>query len=97
MSTSVEVSGKIIDIRDTQEIGENGFKKRMMVVDTGGEYPQKIPIEFVQAKTDLLDKFAVGDDVIVSVNLRGVEYEKNMEINYFLSLQGWRIVKNGSS
>lgn len=96
MSASAEITGTIIDIRDTEEIGGNGFKKRIMVIDTGGDYPQKVPIEFVQAKTELLDKFAVGESVIVSVNIRGVEYEKNMEVNYFLSLQGWRIVKDGS-
>lgn len=95
MSASTEVSGQVIEIRDTEHVGSNDFKKRLLVVETEGEYPQKIPIEFVQAKTELLDKFSVGDRVIVSVNIRGVEYEKNMEVNYFLSLQGWRIVKQG--
>jgi hypothetical protein len=94
--SAIEIQGSIIEIRETEEVGTNGFQKRLMVVDTGGEYPQKLPIEFVQTKTELLDKFEVGDDVIVSVNIRGREYEKNFETNYFLSLQGWRIVKNGS-
>ncbi len=94
MSASVDITATVKEIRETEEVGSNGFKKRLMVVDTGGEYPQELPIEFVQAKTDLLDKFDVGEKLIISCNIRGRAYEKNFETNYFLSLQGWRIVKS---
>ena len=50
-------------------------------------------IEFIQDKTDLLNSFAVGQNVKVNINLRGREWEnpQTKEIKYFNSIQGWRI------
>ena len=50
-------------------------------------------IEFIQDKTDLLNSFAVGQNVKVNINIRGREWEnpQTKEIKYFNSIQGWRI------
>ena len=50
-------------------------------------------IEFVQDKTDLLNSYAPGQDVKVSINLRGREWldPKTNVTKYFNSIQGWRI------
>ena len=49
-------------------------------------------IEFVQDKCDLLNSYSVGQDVKVSINLRGREWiNPQGEAKYFNSLQGWRI------
>ena len=49
-------------------------------------------IEFVQDKTDLLDNYQVGQNVKVSINLRGREWVNPQgETKYFNSIQGWRI------
>ena len=49
-------------------------------------------IEFVQDKTDLLNAYAVGQNVKISINLRGREWANPQgEIKYFNSIQGWRI------
>ena len=46
----------------------------------------------------MLDKFAVGDNVDVSINLRGREWiNPQGEAKYFNSLQGWRIIKSGDA
>ena len=43
-------------------------------------------------KTDLLDNYQVGQQVKVSINLRGREWTSPQgEIKYFNSIQGWRI------
>jgi len=90
----MEVKGKIKLITDTKTYGANGFRKREMVVTTDEQYPQFINIEFVQDKTDLLDNFKVGDEVEVSINLRGREWVSPQgETKYFNSIQGWRITK----
>jgi hypothetical protein len=90
----MEVKGKIKLITDTKTYGSNGFRKREMVVTTDEQYPQFINIEFVQDKTDLLDNFKVGDEVEVSINLRGREWVNPQgETKYFNSIQGWRITK----
>jgi len=90
----MEVKGKIKLITETKTYGSNGFRKREMVVTTDEQYPQFINIEFVQDKTDMLDNYKVGDEVEVSINLRGREWiNPQGETKYFNSIQGWRITK----
>jgi single-strand DNA-binding protein len=86
------LSGRIIKIGETEQIKET-FKKRLLVVETDGEYPQSIPVEFVQDRTDLLNDLTVGDSVAVSYNLRGRKWNDK----YFLNLDGWKIEKTGSA
>lgn len=88
----MEVIGKIKLKKETQTFGSNGFRKRELVVTTDDQYPQDIQLEFVQDKCDLLDKFEVGQDVKVSINLRGREWiNPQGEAKYFNTIQGWRI------
>jgi len=88
----MEVQGKIKVIGETQTFGSNGFRKREVVVTTEEQYPQSIMIEFVQDKTDLLNSFSVGQNVKISINLRGREWTNPQgEVKYFNSIQGWRI------
>ena len=88
----MEVQGKIKVIGETQTFGSNGFRKREVVVTTAEQYPQAIMVEFVQDKTDLLNNFGVGQDVKISINLRGREWTNPQgEVKYFNSIQGWRI------
>lgn len=88
----MEVTGRIKLIGNTQTFGNNGFKKRELVVTTEEQYPQPILIEFVQEKCDLLNSFQVGAPVKVSINLRGREWVNPQgETKYFNSIQGWRI------
>ena len=88
----MEVIGKVKLIGEVQTFGSNGFRKRELVVTTDEQYPQMIMIEFVQDKTDLLDNYKVGQEVKVSINLRGREWiNPQGEAKYFNSIQGWRI------
>ena len=64
------IKGKIYLIKDEQVITEK-FKKRDLVVKTGDQYPDYVPIQFTQDKCSVLDKYSVGQDVEVSVNVRG--------------------------
>ena len=69
----MEVIGKVKLIGEVQTFGSNGFRKREVVVTTDEQYPQMIMIEFVQDKCDLLNNYSVGQDVKISINLRGRE------------------------
>ena len=83
----MEVSGKIIVLGATEEIGASAFKKRLVVIETAEQYPQKVPVEFVKDNTSKLDKYKVGDGVKIAINIRGNEYKGK----YYVSLQGWKI------
>jgi hypothetical protein len=88
----MEVIGKVKLIGEVQTFGASGFRKRELVVTTDDQYPQMIMIEFVQDKCDLLNNYAVGQDVKVAINLRGREWINPEGVaKYFNSIQGWRI------
>ena len=88
----MEVQGKVKMIGQTQTFGNNGFRKREIVVTTEEQYPQHIMVEFVQDKVDLLNNFQVGQPVKISINLRGREWVNPQgDTKYFNSIQGWRI------
>lgn len=88
----MEIEGKVKLIGETQTFGTNGFRKRELVVTTDEQYPQHIMVEFVQDKCDLLNSYKVGQDVKVSINLRGREWTNPQgQVKYFNSIQGWRI------
>jgi len=89
----MEVSGKVKVINPEQQVSAS-FKKRELVVTTDEQYPQHIMIEFTQDKCDLLNNYAPGEVVKVSINLRGREWVNPQgETKYFNSIQGWRIEK----
>lgn len=92
-----EVIGKIKAIDATQQVSAS-FKKRQLVVETDSNFPQFIPIEFKQDKTDLLNSYKVGDSVKVSINLTGREWiNPQGEKRYFLGCEGWRIEKTADA
>lgn len=89
----MEVTGKVKVINPVQQVSAS-FKKRELVVTTEEQYPQHIIIEFAQDKCDLLDNYRPGENVKVSINLRGREWVNPQgETKYFNSIQGWRIEK----
>tara|TARA_B100001996_G_scaffold309586_1_gene251242 strand:+ start:1562 stop:1936 length:375 start_codon:yes stop_codon:yes gene_type:complete len=90
----MEVTGKIKWIDEVKTYGNNGFRKREVVLITEEQYPQTILIEFVQDKCELLDSFLENENVRISINLRGREWiNPEGETKYFNSIQGWRIDK----
>jgi len=88
----MELLGKIKLIGDIKTYGDNGFRKRELVITTEEQYPQHILIEFIQNNCELLDNFNLGQTVRIGINIRGREWESpDQGIKYFNSIQGWRI------
>lgn len=88
----MEIIGKIKVLNETLDVGDNGFRKRQVVIATDEKYPQYLLIEFTQDKCELLDNYDVGQDVKISINLRGREWINPEGVaKYFNSFQGWRI------
>jgi Domain of unknown function (DUF3127) len=82
-----DLTGKIKLIQDPKTFDSGFTKREMVVVVEDGKYPQEINIEFVQDKIRLLDDLQVGQDVTVTFDIRGREYNGR----YFNNLQGWKI------
>jgi len=89
-----EVIGSIIHIGNTEVVGSAGtFKKRLLVVKTNEQYAQEVPIDFVQDKCEVLDKYAIGQSVKVGINIKGNSYNGK----WYCSLNGWKIDKDVTS
>lgn len=82
-----EAVGKIKLINDVQSF-PSGFSKREFVVTTSSDkYPQDLKFEVVKDKCSLLDSFEAGQDVQVTFDIRGNEYNGK----YFVNLSCWKI------
>lgn len=91
-----EVTSKkvtIAEIGETNEFGNNGFRKRELIgVEQSGDYENHFCFEFVQDKTEILDNFEVGEDVEVFFNIRCRKYEPiDKPVQYYTSLSGWKV------
>ena len=90
MSDKLEIEGEVKGFGE--EYSTATFKKKTLVVETGGEFPQKYCIEFVNSKEELLDLITVGQRVKVHINVKGREWVSPEGVaKYFTSLNGWKI------
>lgn len=88
----MEIKGKVKHVGNTETVGNAGFQKRLIAIETTEQYPQTLGIEFVQDKTELLGNINLGDSVTIGINLRGREWTNPQgETKYFNSINGWRI------
>jgi len=82
-----DLTGKVKLIFEAKTFG-SGFTVREFVVTVeDGKYPQDICLQFVQDKVSLLDTIEEGQEVTVSFDIRGREYNGR----YFNNLQAWKI------
>ena len=88
----MELEGKIKVIFETQTF-DSGFRKREVVITTEDQYPQEVVFQFVQDKVTDLDGYAVGDQIKLTFDVRGREYNGR----YFVNLQAWRVEKVGAA
>ena len=89
---SYKFKGKVISIGELFESGSSDFKKQAIAIETDGDYKEKIPVEFIKGKIELLDVVNIGSIVEVTCNVRGREWENPQgEKKYFLSLSCWKL------
>ena len=82
------IAGRVIKIEPPQEFGSKGFRKSTAIIETGGDYPQQIPVEFLSKKADMVYDLTEGESVAIECNIYGREYNGR----YYVSLAGWRVL-----
>lgn len=85
---ALEIQGRVKLLMDKQTFN-SGFEKREFVVTTQEQYPQDVKFECIKDKIAMLDALQPGEEVNVSFNVRGNEYQGR----YFVNLQAWKIDK----
>lgn len=88
-----ELSGTVKKIFEEQTFG-SGFNKREFVVTTPDEkYPQDIKFECLKDNVALVDKLNVGDQIKVTFDINGREWNEK----FFVNLKAFRIDALGAS
>jgi hypothetical protein len=88
-----EAAGKLKWIGTTQSFA-SGFTKREFVVTTAHDkYPQDLKFEVVKDKCSLLDTFEIEQEVQVSFDIRGNEYNGK----YYVNLACWKLQAAGGA
>ena len=80
------IEGKIHVIEETKTYGNNGFRKRLLVLEQDkGRFTNYIPIEFTNDSCDTLDELSVGDEVEVPFRLNGRKWQRDpqSEVKFF--------------
>lgn len=90
-----ELSGKLIEIFDAQQVSDN-FRKREFVIEKketvgNNEFTDHIKFQLTQDRCNLIDAFNINDQVKISFNIRGNRWERDGKVNYFTNLAAWRI------
>jgi hypothetical protein len=84
---ALEVTGRIHRIFETEQKSAS-FQAREFVLEVpDGNYPQLIKFQVVQDKCTMLDQHSEGDQVKVSFDLRGREWNGK----FLTNLNAWRL------
>ena len=82
-----EASGKIKMIGEVQSFASGFIKREFVVTTTADKYPQDLKFEVVKDKCSMLDSYQAGDDVQVTFDIRGNEYNGK----YYVNLSCWKL------
>ena len=87
--SELKQEGTIHQIGEVTSHGSKGFTKKEFLLSTQkGKFPQVLKFELIKDNTNKLDAFNVGDDVTVSFDLKGSEYNGK----HYVTLTAWKIV-----
>ncbi len=96
---SQEVTGKVYQINETQQITEK-FSKREFVLELSNNpaYVEKVLFTLTRDKIDSINEYKVGDTISVKYNLKGREWTSPQgDVKFFNTLEVWNISSSSSS
>ncbi len=88
--SEASVRGKVHLIEETKTYGQNGFRKRLVVLEQENDrFTNYIPLDFIREGCDQVDQLKVGDDVEVNYRLSGRKWQKDpaSEVRFFLNAE----------
>lgn len=86
-----EVAGIVTELFQQEQINDKLQKRKIVleVTEQGSDryYTNHYPIEFLNKNIGLLDGVSVGDEITLSVNVKG---KKTATGKYFISIEAFR-------
>lgn len=97
MANSIKIQGRIIEKFGIQHINEKFSVQKFRVTETIDQYPQTYEIQSSGKTLGLLDQLAVGEEVIMDVNILGklVPGKDGKPDMVFNTISLWKIEKAG--
>ena len=95
----MEIKGKLAVIMNEVQVTES-FKKREFVVEYADnpQYPELVKFEMIQDKCSDLDKFNVGQEIVVHFNLKGRKWTDPRGVDkYFNTLHAWKVLESNTA
>ena len=86
---SFEIEGRLHKIFDTESKTETFQARDFVLYIEDGNYPQYIKFQLTQDRCGLIDNFNENDQIKVTFDLRGREWNEK----YFTNLNAWKIEK----
>lgn len=86
-----EVEGKLHKLFPTEQKSASFTAREFVLEIPDGNYPQLVKFQAVQDRCTLLDAFQEGDQIKVSFDLRGREWNGK----YLTNLNAWRVDRAG--
>ena len=86
---NIEIQARIQEIGQIEQVSDK-FSKLTVIVETSDQYPQTFDIEIHKGKTEFLDKYKAGDEVIFDCDLRGRRWFNGTKDFYFKTLVSWK-------
>ena len=92
METPIKLNGMVHTIGSEQIISDK-FKKRELIIETSGKFPQHILVQFTNEKCDLMNNLKTGDSVEIAININGRLWNdpKTGSTRCFNTLNAWSI------
>lgn len=92
-SNSFEVQGKLHKVFPSEN-KSGSFQARDFVIEVeSGQYSQLVKFQLTQDRCDLIDNYTEGEEIKVSFDLRGREWDGK----YFTNLNAWRLSRPSST
>lgn len=86
-SQPFEIQGKLYKVFPSEN-KSGSFQAREFVIEVeSGQYPQLIKFQLTQDRCDLIDSYSEGEEIQVSFDLRGREWDGK----FFTNLNAWRL------
>lgn len=88
----MDITGILKVKGEEQKVSDKFIKREFVITDNSSQYPQHISFQLTQGRCALLDRFNVGDEIKVFMNVRGREWTNPQgEVKYFNSLEAWKL------
>ena len=89
----VTIRGKVTNVDEVREYGEKGFRKQLVVVETGEKWAAPVAIDFVKDLIQESSKLKVDDMVVIEAEVRSRAWNDK----WFTSVTGNSIVRQAQA